>query len=406
MSERDALRAQVQELKRQIEQKNKREDLLQKYRCRCGGCIKTAPAPEKLKEGGAYSIGLSVDVAVEKYGDGKSLERQVKAMGRSGLVVDSQTLWDQVDSVAFWGLGAYRAVKAFVFSHMTIGADETTWRLMENHAGKTGSDRWWIWIARVASAVFYTFEDSRSADAGGRLFDGFEGVIMCDGYGVYPALAKRNATFVLAHCWSHIRRSYQECSSSFPSETASMLVLIDELFAIERSVKEADLSTRLSVRKEKSVVVLGKIAKLAFKIGLSNSKQSRLYVVTKTMAQQWAGLTLFVRDARIPLHNNATEQSARAPVQGRKVHQGSRSERGTQVAAILYTLVETAKLSGVEPRAYLHLTMLRALRGQPPVLPHEVTVAMLMETLSMSESLARASLRTRAAPPEATSAAS
>lgn len=371
------------------------EHVRRKYRCRCGSCIQTAPAPEKLKEGSAYSIGFGVDVAVEKYGDGLALETQAKAMGRSGLLVDSQTLWDQVDTVAFWCIGAYRALRDDVLSHMVVGVDETTWRLMTNKKGQTGSERWWIWLARVRDAVYYTFEDSRSADAGGKLLDDFEGVVMCDGYAAYRALRDRNPLMLLAHCWSHRRRDYVELETSYPTQAKRMVELMGELFAIEREVKDADLKSRLKVRKERCPAVLEQIVALAWEIGLSHSPQSRLYVVTSTLAQQWEGLTLFMRDARIPLHNNDGEQSARGPVRGRKIHQGSRSKRGTEVSAILYTLVESAKLSGVEPRAYLHLTVLRALRGLAPVLPHEVSASMLMETLSMSEGMAHALVRGR-----------
>jgi hypothetical protein len=71
------------------------------------------------------------------------------------------------------------------------------------------------------------------------------------------------------------------------------------------------------------------------------------------MLERWAGLTRFVDDPCVPLDNNAAERALRGPVVGRKNHYGSRSLRGTQVAALFYTLCETAKLAGVDPYAYL-----------------------------------------------------
>ena len=71
------------------------------------------------------------------------------------------------------------------------------------------------------------------------------------------------------------------------------------------------------------------------------------------MLERWAGLTRFVHDPRIPLDNNAAERALRWPVVGRKNHYGSRSLRGTEVAAVFYTLCETARLLGVDPHAYL-----------------------------------------------------
>jgi transposase len=90
------------------------------------------------------------------------------------------------------------------------------------------------------------------------------------------------------------------------------------------------------------------------------------------MGNLWSGLTRFLEDARIPLDNNATERAVRGPVVGRKNHYGSRSRRGTEVAALFYSLLETAKLCGVDPRAYLRAAALKALRGEGPLLPHQL----------------------------------
>jgi transposase len=86
----------------------------------------------------------------------------------------------------------------------------------------------------------------------------------------------------------------------------------------------------------------------------------------------WTGLTRILDNPRIPLDNNAAERAERGPVIGRKNHYGSRSRRGTEVAAIFYSLVESAKLAGVEPKTYLHLAASAALTGQSIPLPHEL----------------------------------
>jgi transposase len=101
-----------------------------KYRCPCGACIRTAKAPLKLKEGNLYSIKFGAHVAAQKYDQHQPLERQARVMGSEGLVIDSQTLWDQTDSVAFWSIGAYNAIKAQVLSAEIVGADETQWRFV------------------------------------------------------------------------------------------------------------------------------------------------------------------------------------------------------------------------------------------------------------------------------------
>ena len=100
--------------------------------------------------------------------------------------------------------------------------------------------------------------------------------------------------------------------------------------------------------------------------------QSGLGKAIAYMGGRWKGLVRFLDDARIPLDNNATERGLRGPVVGRKNHYGSRSRRGTEVAALLYSLVESAKLCGLEPKSYLRRAVTAALAGQQIPLPHEV----------------------------------
>jgi transposase len=384
-----------------------------KYRCRCGGCIRTAKGPLKLKEGNLYSIPFGVHVATAKYDQHQPLERQARVMGYEGLVIDSQTLWDQTDSVAFWSIGAYNAVKAQVLSAPVVGADETQWRLMDTTStAKTHTSKWWVWAVRAPGAVLYHFDEHRSKDAAATVLADYHGVVMCDGYGAYVSLAKQSPDMLLAHCWSHIRREFHSIEEQHAGASEGMLALIDELFAIDREAIAlgASLLERASTageralaqtgatamlreaRKERSTKVLEQLREKAFAIGLSQSTQSALYKACAKMANQWDGLVLFARHPSVPLHNNSTEQSQRGPVIGRNNHQGSRSARGTRVSAVLYTLVESAKLAGVDPERYLLLCVRRALTSKAPVTPSEVTMAMLVEDCELSEEQARSAI--------------
>jgi hypothetical protein len=100
--------------------------------------------------------------------------------------------------------------------------------------------------------------------------------------------------------------------------------------------------------------------------------ESGLHKAIGYMVHMWPGLVLFLDDPRIPLDNNGTERGARSPVVGRKNHYGSHSLRGTEVAATLYSLVESAKLNGLEPRFYLRVAVREGLRHETVPLPHEV----------------------------------
>jgi transposase len=347
-----------------------------KYVCTCGACIETALGPEKLFSGARYSIDFAVEIAGAKYLDHAPLERQVRIMRREGLVVESQTLWDQIERLARPLAPVAARIHAHVLSQAVIGADETHWRLM----GATGKDegeakRWQIWIARASDSVFYSLEDSRSVDAAGRLLDGYEGIVMCDGYRAYSALQKRGGRFRLAHCWAHVRRKYVEIQDFFPTQCREVLGLIGELYAAESACPTGppgeDL--RRSLREQRSRDIVRRIEQWALRT--PTTRESGLGKAVAYMTGIWSGLIRFLDDPRIPLDNNGTERAARGPVIGRKNHYGSRSRRGTEVAALFYTLLESAKLAGVEPKTYLRLAIRTALRGDPVPLPHECAAA-------------------------------
>jgi len=347
----------------------------QKYRCACGGCVETAPAPPKLCAGACYSVDFAIEVATCKYLDHAPLERQTRIMKREGLCVDSQTLWDQIERLATLLAPAYERLHAYVLDQPVIGADETRWRIMGEAAGTTKNSKWWqVWLVQCPTAVWYTIEDNRGLDAGEKLLGGYVGRVMCDGYAVYKSLAAASTSFVLAHCWAHFRRELLACEEAYPELIAEGIELIAKLYAIEQ---EADrdavpLGVRGARRKKLSAPAVDAIQAWMLKAWAIAPPATKLREALAYGGGIWSGLTRFLEDPRIPLDNNASERAARGPVVGRKNHYGSRSLRGTQVAALFYSLLESAKLVGIEPKAYLRTATLAALAGETIPLPHEI----------------------------------
>ncbi len=335
-----------------------------KYRCACGGCVETAPGPEKLIAGGRYSIDFAVGVAIAKYADHLPLERQVRVMKRQGLVVDSQTLWDQINALANRLRPAHDALHAFVLAQPVIGADETFWRLMEGGDNK----RWQTWAVIAPQAVSYRILDSRSAAAAGEVLGAYAGTVLCDGYSAYEALRKRGGAFQLAHCWAHVRRKFIEAEEVAPEPCREVLDLISQLYALERDCETDE--QRAEMRSTRSRELLKKIHDWALQ--QRALPQSPLGKAIAYVGELWPGLVKFIEEPRLALDNNSCERALRGVVLGRKNHYGSRSERGTEVAALFYSLIESAKLAGVEPDAYLRTAARAAVRGQSIPLPHEV----------------------------------
>ena len=323
-----------------------------KYRCRCNACVETALGPPKLKAGSRYSPEFAVEVVTAKYLDHMPLERQVRIMGREGLDVDSQTLWDQTEAVARLLAPSARVLLDRVLAADVVYADESWWRLMETKAAK----KWWVWSVGTDEAVSYKILDSRSEEAAREVLGTYGGIVMADGYGVYGALSRAGPGFTLAHCWAHVRRKFVECEENYPGPCREILALIGRLYEVEREAalagdKAEVCSRRAALRAERSKGIVSEIRDWAFAQRVL--PESGLGGAVKYMLGMWSGLTLFLEDARIPLDNNLAERGLRGLVVGRKNHYGSRSRRGTEVAALFYSLIESAKLVGVDPKAYL-----------------------------------------------------
>src|SRR6266508_3037574 len=316
----------------------------QKYRCECNGCIETAPGPMKLFPGARYSVDFAVEVVIGKYLDHQPLERQVRTMAREGLVVDSETLW----------------------------------RLLDGKGKDVGeAKQWQVWAVAAPDPVAYCIEDSRSAEAAKKALRGFKGAVMADGYGVYESLAKMPGSFVLAHCWAHARRKYRDVEHAFPAQVNEVVDLIGEIYAVDRLCPTGPLGDdlRRRLRDERSREVVERIRAWAISAKMRTLPESGLAKAIDYMLGMWRGLVRFLDDPRIPLDNNGTERGLRGVVVGRKNHYGSKSRRGTEVAALFYSLIESAKLAGVEPKAYLRLAAQAALRREKPPLPHEIAAA-------------------------------
>jgi transposase len=350
----------------------------QKYRCRCGGCVETALGPPKLTAGGRYSIAFGVAVAIAKYADHLPLARQVKQMARAGLTTDTQTLWDQLAALAHHLTPTHDALHAYVLLAPVVGADETRWPLL----GHPGATKWHAWALAAPDAICYRIADSRAVAAAAAVLRDYQGWVIADGYSVYTALrARREAagpgtTFQLAHCWAHARRKYVEAAPFYP-QAADVLALIGQLYAIDARVQDPPalerLARRAELRQAESTAVVAEIRRWCTTQPVL--PESALGKAIRYTLDLWAGLTAFLTEPALPLDTNHVERGLRALAVGRKNHYGSRSERGTRVAALFYSLIRVGEARGGraghlprrgDPPRHRHARHRHAARRAPP----------------------------------------
>lgn len=175
------------------------------------------------------------------------------------------------------------------------------------------------------------------------------------------------------HCWEHLRRALLENADDYPELIGEGIKLIAKLYEIDAKCRQAadPIEARRIERKAQSAKIVSDIQGWMLRAWAQAPPGTRLREALGYGGGIWGGLIRFLDDPRIELDNNASERASLCPVIGRKTHYGSRSLRGTKVAAIFYTLIESAKLAGVEPKAYLRAATLAALEGTVIPLPHE-----------------------------------
>lgn len=331
----------------------------QKYVCRCGGAVETAPGPERAVEGGRYSLRFALKVALDKYIAHLPLERQVRLMGHHGLVVTSQALWDQLWAVVELLGPTYAALFVKLRAGPVVGVDQTSWPDLED----SSLPPWQMWCVTAPGLVYHRICDDKSARTFKALLGEYDGWVVADALGTHEAGARECRGVRLAACWAHVLRRFRNAVADFP-EAQMMLAWIQDLYRIDARAK--DLEERRRLRATESRAVTQKM-----KVWMTESralKTTSLGGAIRYTLGIWTRLTTFLEHPEVWLDNNATERGLRGPVIGRRNHFGSKSARGTHAAAVLYSLVESAKASGVDPNAYLLAVATRAKRNAGAVL--------------------------------------
>ena len=248
-----------------------------------------------------------------------------------------------------------------MLSEEVLHVDETGWKMM----GSKTKPNWTLVGLTTPELAVYHLASSKSAKTAREILSGFEETLVVDGYNVYPIIADLEETIRIAHCWTHADRKLKDAKDP-PAHVAQMDRLIAKLYEIEREVEgpfpgdAAAQEKRQALRSDKSAEVVQQIREAAFSFG--GLRRSAFGKALRYLLNHWDGLTLFLEDPRIALDNNAAERVLRGPVVGRKNFYGNRSKRGAKTAAILYSLIETAKLNGCDPAAYLREAALAAIR--------------------------------------------
>ena len=254
-------------------------------------------------------------------------------------------------------LGA--ALKEFILGHAVLHADETPVALLAPGRGKTKKALVWVYrttdfvsVQGKGRAVLYDFTLSRSGEHPQRVLGAFKGTLVSDDFSGYHALHRRGIT--AGFCMAHARRKLFEVFELNGSPIAGQAVaLIAKLYAIEREVKELSNDDRLLARQQRSRPVADVLhAWLTTRRQLLAKTDATARAIDCALSN-WPALTTFLGDGAVPIDNNAAENAIRPLAVGRKNWLFVGSQLAGERAAVLMSLIESAKLNGHDPWAYL-----------------------------------------------------
>ena len=345
----------------------------EKFSCRNCERIAQPPAPFHVTPRGFAGPNLLAMILFEKFGQHQPLNRQSERYRREGIDLSLSTLADQVGACTAALQPLHAMIERHVLAAERLHGDDTNVPILAK--GQTIKGHIWTYVRddrpfgsrAPPAALFYASRDRRHEHPV-RHLSGFSGILQADAYGGYNELyeaSRLQGPITSALCWAHARRQFFEladiAANARRGKNATVISpialeavrRIDALFDIERSINGQSAEERLQVRKERSAPLL---AALEAWLREQRARLSNSSVVAKPidyMLRRWDRFARFIDDGRICLTNNAAERALRGFALGRKSWLFAGSERGADRAAVMATLIMTAKLNDIDPQTWL-----------------------------------------------------
>lgn len=330
----------------------------------CAQCetIHQVPVDPHIIDKGIPTTGLLAQVLVAKYADHLPLYRQQGIFARSGVELSRSTLAQWVGSCGVQLQPLVDALKDELLQGSVLHADETPVQMLSPGKGKTERAYLWAYTANVLGdvrAVVYDFCESRSGEHPRKFLGSWSGALVCDDYAGYKQTFAQNNVTELG-CMAHARRKFFDLHAANKSQLAEFaLEQIGKLYDVERQAKELDAAQRLALRQQHSRPILDALQQW---MQLQRQQVHDGSAIAKALdysLRRWAALTRFADHGHWPIDNNWAENQMRPIALGRKNWLFAGSLRSGQRAAAIMSLIQSARMNGHDPYAYLRDVMTR-----------------------------------------------
>ena len=333
------------------------------YRCEsCHGELVTAPNLPRIKEGSSYGDELMIDVAVSKYDYLIPIERYVRMaedLGVEGL--PPQSLIETTHYLADYLEPVYEGIKAEVAAAEVLHADETPHRMLEGDKKKT----WYLWGFSTSQSSYFELHNTRSGEVASRfLTEASCTYLVSDVYSGYKKavtdaneIRRKNKLPAIEslYCNAHARRKFKESKENFEAESNYFLEQYERIYHLHKSPHD-----RLEMRK-----VFEEMRVYAMDTIVQCPEKSSLGRALNYFLKNFVELTKFTKSPDLPIDNNSQERQMRNPVVGRKTWYGTHSKRGAKTAAVLFSIIESCKLNGLNSNEYIEAQVKNLQNGTP-----------------------------------------
>ena len=359
-----------------------------KKNCSCKGIPDTitAPMPPTLIPKSPYGISIWENVLLSKFHYCQPTNRLLNQYAELGLSISPGSIAGGLKIVKNLLQPVYDALYIHQMTEDRFHNDESSWKVFESVEGKIGN-RWWLWVSRSASVVFFQIAQGRGADVPVEHFKNIEHqkiIIVCDRYSAYKSLARQLEFITLAFCWAHVRRDFLDAGKKYPELeewVLSWVGKIGELYHIN-NLRCKEFNQKLPIQwqpssfKDQHEKLIEKMDAITEErdvfIKAHNSDSNLLsnvkYKILTSLQNHWEGLSVFVDHPEVPMDNNNGERPIRNPVTGRKNFYGSGSLWSSQLAAIMFSIFQTIALCDLNCNHWLraYLTACAENHGKAP----------------------------------------
>jgi transposase len=332
-----------------------------KYAKPSGEGVLIAPMIERPLPKAIAGPGLLAQIIIDKYVDHLPLHRQMERFKRDGVSIAYSTLTDMVSGTCSLITPLYEALKNNTLRLDYLHADETPVKVLDkDKKGQTHRGYFWVYHSSVERMVLFDYQPGRGREGPQQILQNFKGFLQTDGYSVYDFFKEKEEVTVL-HCMAHARRMFYEAQANDADRSAYALQQFATLYAIERSIKEQQLTHKqaLEMRQQQAVPVLQSFGRWMKEQYLQTLPKSTIGKALGYSIERWNELSIYATDGKLNIDNNPVENSIRPVAIGRKNYLFAGSHEAAQRSAMLYSLLGTCRLNGVNPFIWLRETLRR-----------------------------------------------